>query len=178
DPPMPNGGFLETDGSVHNVRVMNNRGVNAAQGGYSAQPAFGGPVYFIRNLVYPVATGVAFKFSAKPAGLFVWHNTIIGEQTARDPSANVHFRNNLVLGRDTPGRGVMTWANPRSAYGPDYNGYRPNAGVAAQFAWLAPAPGATAYEAGADHWKTFGSLPEGRQGARPGGHGIPAGLRV
>jgi len=64
--------FIETDGGVHNVRVYDNRGVNAAHGGYSAQPVFGGPVYFIRNLLYHVPSGVAFKFSAKPAGLFVW----------------------------------------------------------------------------------------------------------
>ncbi len=58
-----------------------------------------------RQHLYHVPSGVAFKFSAKPAGLFVYHNTIIGEQTARDPSANMHFRNNLFLGRDTPDRG-------------------------------------------------------------------------
>src|SRR5262249_56157738 len=74
-----NDDLLETDGGVHNIRVFNNRGVNAAQGGYSAQPVFGGPVYFFRNLLYNVPSGVAFKFSAKPAGLFLWHNTIIGE---------------------------------------------------------------------------------------------------
>ena len=68
--------FVETDGGVHNVRVFDNRGVNAAHGGYSAQPVFGGPVYFIRNLAYHVPSGVAFKFSAKPAGLFVFHNTL------------------------------------------------------------------------------------------------------
>ena len=51
---MLNDDFVETDGGVHNVRVMNNRGVNAAHGGYSAQPVFGGPVYFIGNLLYHV----------------------------------------------------------------------------------------------------------------------------
>ena len=133
--------FVETDGGVHNIRVFNNRGVNAAHGGYSAQPVFGGPVYFIGNISYHVPSGVAFKFSAKPAGLFVYHNTIIGEQTARDPSANVHFRNNLFLGRDTPDRGIMTWANATPAYSSDYNGYRPNKGSRAQYAWLAPSAG-------------------------------------
>ena len=74
--------FVETDGGVHNIRVFDNRGVNAAHGGYSAQPVFGGPVYFIRNLAYHVPSGVAFKFSAKPAGLFVFHNTMLSEQVA------------------------------------------------------------------------------------------------
>ena len=43
---MSNDDFMETDGGVHNIRVFNNRGVNAAMGGYSSQPVFGGPVYF------------------------------------------------------------------------------------------------------------------------------------
>jgi hypothetical protein len=34
--------FVETDGGVHNIRVFDNRGVNAAHGGYSSQPVFGG----------------------------------------------------------------------------------------------------------------------------------------
>src|SRR5262249_2199869 len=90
-----NDDFVETDGSSHNVRVFNNRGINAAMGGYSSQPVFGGPIYFIGNILYHVPSGVSFKFSAKPAGLFVYHNTIIGEQTIKDPSSNMHFRNNL-----------------------------------------------------------------------------------
>ena len=48
---MLNDDFVETDGGVHNIRVFNNRGVNAAHGGYSSQPVFGGPVYFIRNIL-------------------------------------------------------------------------------------------------------------------------------
>jgi hypothetical protein len=169
---LSNDDFIETDGGVHNIRVFGNRGVNAAQGGYSAQPIFGGPVYFIRNLLYHVPTGVAFKFSAKPAGLFVWHNTIIGEQTARDPSSNMHFRNNLVLGRDTPDRGVMTWANATSAFSSDYNGYRPNAGVPRQYSWLAPAAGQTTYDAKAEQWTTFASLAALQAATGQERHGI------
>jgi hypothetical protein len=164
--------FVETDGGVHNIRVFNNRGVNAAHGGYSAQPVFGGPVYFIGNISYHVPSGVAFKFSAKPAGLFVYHNTIIGEQVARDPSANVHFRNNLFLGRDTPDRGIMTWANATGAHSSDYNGYRPNAGSSAQYAWLAPAVGHSLYEPTPDHWKNFRTLAELRSATGQEAHGI------
>ena len=155
-----NDDFIETDGGVHNIRVFNNRGVNAAQGGYSSQPVFGGPVYFFRNILYHVPSGVAFKFSAKPAGLFVFHNTIIGEQVARDPSSNVHWRNNLFLGRDTEGRGIMTWANATDTYSSDYNGFRPNKGVAAQYALLGPAKGQRSYEPKPADWKTFGALAD------------------
>ncbi|MFN3327115.1 MAG: nitrous oxide reductase family maturation protein NosD [Bryobacteraceae bacterium] len=169
---MSNDDFIETDGGVHNIRVFNNRGVSAAHGGYSAQPLFGGPAYFIRNLLYHVPSGVAFKFSAKPAGLFVYHNTIIGEQVARDPSSNVHWRNNLFLGRDTEGRGIMTWANATEAYSSDYNGFRPNKGVARQYSWLAPKPGQTAYEPSQNDWKYFETLADFRKAAGQETHGI------
>jgi hypothetical protein len=167
-----NDDFVETDGGVHNVRVMNNRGVNAAQGGYSAQPAFGGPVYFIGNVLYHVPTGVAFKFSARPAGLFVYHNTIIGEQVVREPSSNVHFRNNLFLGRDTPGRGIMAWANATGAFSSDYDGFRPNRGVAEQYAWLAPRPGQRSYEPEPGDWEVFATLAEFRAATGQEAHGI------
>ena len=152
--------FVETDGSVHNVRVFNNRGVNAAHGGYSAQPAFGGPIYFIRNILYHVPSGVAFKFSAKPAGLFVYHNTIIGEHIIGDPSANMHFRNNLYLGRDTPGRGILRLANATDEFSTDYNGYRPNRGVKDQYAFLGPKKGQRLYEPTVDNWQMFGTLSD------------------
>ena len=164
--------FIETDGGVHNIRVYNNRGVNAAHGGYSSQPVFGGPAYFFRNLLYHVPSGVAFKFSAKAAGLFAYHNTIIGEQVAGDPTSNMHYRNNLFLGRDTPDRGVMTWANGTEEYSSDYNGFRPNAGVAEQYRWLAPQGGATIYAPRPEDWRTFATLDELRTATGQEEHGI------
>lgn len=169
---MLNDDFVETDGGVHNVRVMNNRGVNAAHGGYSAQPVFGGPVYFIGNILYHVPSGVSFKFSGKPAGLFVYHNTIIGEQVLRDPSSNMHFRNNLFLGRDTPDRGIMTWANATDAFSSDYNGFRPNKSVAEQYAWLGPKSGQRLYEPKPEDWKSFTTLAEFRSATKQEMHGI------
>ncbi len=169
---LSNDDFVETDGGVHNIRVFNNRGVNAAHGGYSSQPVFGGPVYFIRNILYNQPTGVAFKFSAKPAGMFVYHNTLIGEHTITDPYSNAHYRNNLFLGRDTPGRGIMKWANATSAYSTDYNGFRPNKGVAAQYGWVAPRPGETLYEPKPGDWKTFATLAELRASTGQESHGI------
>jgi hypothetical protein len=169
---LMNDDFIETDGGVHNLRVLRNRGVNAAQGGYSSQPVFGGPAYFIGNILYHQPTSVAFKFSAKPAGLFVYHNTIIGEQTIRDPSSNMHFRNNLFLGRDTPDRGIMTWANATDAFSSDYNGFRPNKGVAAQYHWLAPRSGERVYEPGPEDWRSFPTLAEFRAATRQEEHGM------
>ena len=167
-----NDDFIETDGGVHNVRVMNNRGVNAAHGGYSAQPVFGGPVYFIGNLLYHVPSGVSFKFSARPAGLLVYHNTVLGEQVLREPSSNMHFRNNLFVGRDTPGRGIMTWANATDAYSSDHNGFRPNKGVSRQYAWLGPKAGQRWYEPEETDWRSFATLAEFRAATGQETHGI------
>lgn len=169
---MLNDDFVETDGGVHNVRVMNNRGINAAQGGYSSQPVFGGPVYFIGNILYHVPSGVSFKFSAKPAGLFVFHNTVIGEQAIKDPSSNMHYRNNLFLGRDTVGRGIMTWANATEVFSTDYNGFRPNKGVIDQYTWLGPKPGQRLYEPAPQDWQTFPTLAAFRSATKQETHGV------
>jgi hypothetical protein len=169
---LSNDDFIESDGGVHNIRVFQNRGVNAAHNGYSAQPMFGGPVYFYRNLLYHVPAGGAFKFSSVPAGIFIYHNTLIGEQTARGPYSNTHLRNNLFLGRDTPKRGVMTWANATGNYSSDYNGFRPNRNVRDQYAWLAPAPGKTAYEPEDSDWRSFATLAELQKAVNQEAHGI------
>lgn len=158
---MSNDDFIEADGGVHNIRVYQNRGVNAFHGGYSSQPIFGGPVYFIRNLLYNVQSGVAFKLDARPAGLFMFHNTIIGEQAVRSPTGNMHWRNNLFLGRDTPGRGIAAWAHATPHYSTDYNGFRPNNGVEQQYSWLAPAkPGQLLYQSSREDWRFFRTLAE------------------
>lgn len=170
--------FIETDGGVHNIRVFNNRGVNAAHGGYSSQPVFGGPAYFIRNLLYHVPSGVAFKFSSKAAGLFAFHNTIIGEQVAGDPTSNMHYRNNLFMGRDTPDRGVMRWSNGTSAFSSDYNGFRPNKGVTEQYRWLAPRAGSTNYEPAPSDWQSFETLDSFRAATGQEQHGLEVDFEI
>ena len=155
--------FVESDGGVHNIRVYNNRGVNAAHSGYSSQPVFGGPVYFIRNISYNA--GNAFKINANPAGLFMWHNTLIGEQSG-GPASNMHYRNNLFIGRNAD-QGVMRWSNVTLAYSSDYNGYRPNPGVAAQYGWQAP-----------DGSKSFATLAELRAATGQERHGVEVGLDI
>ncbi len=129
--------FIEADGGVHNIRVMRNRGVNAAQCGLSAQPVFGGPAYFIRNVVYHIPTGCALKFMSKPTGLYVSHNTFISENTNPQTFSNAHFRNNLFLGTDAPGRPVAVFPFATAYSTSDYNGYRPNASEG-NYRWVAP----------------------------------------
>jgi hypothetical protein len=132
--------FIEADGGVHNIRVMRNRGVNAGQCGLSAQPIFGGPAYFIRNVLYNIPNGVALKFMSKPAGLYVLHNTIISENRNVETFSNAHLRNNLFLGIDAANRPITAFpmATTYSTY--DYDGYRPNKGDT-QYLWISPATG-------------------------------------
>ena len=63
-----------------------------------------------------IAGLLSFKFSAVPAGILIYHNTLISEQTAGGPYSNAHWRNNLFLSRDGSNRGVMTWGNSTSDY--------------------------------------------------------------
>lgn len=151
--------FIEADGGVHNIRVLRNRGVNAGQCGLSAQPVFGGPAYFIRNVLYHIPNGFAFKFMAKPAGLYVFHNTIISENRNTEIYSNAHFRNNLFLGADAVNRPVTAFpmATAYSTY--DYNGYRPNKNGGDQYIWIAPATGQLRnYELTSKDGKQFSSL--------------------
>jgi hypothetical protein len=165
--------FIETDGGVHNIRVMRNRGVNAAHGGLSAQPVFGGPAYFIRNVLYNIPSGVAFKFSAKPAGLLVYHNTVISEHVIRDPHSNTHFRNNLLLGSDAPGRGIAAFANATAYSSYDYDGFRPNRGGDDQYVWFAPASRLQReYAPKPSDWRRFSSLAELQAGTGQETHGM------
>lgn len=169
---LSNDDFIESDGGVHNIRVFQNRGVNAAHNGYSAQPMFGGPVYFFRNLLYHVPGGGPFKLSALPTGILAYHNTLIGEQTSQSPYSNGHFRNNLFLGRDAANRGIMSWANATGDYSSDYNGFRPNRNIERQYNWLAPEPGKTAYEPKDAERRSFATLAEFRQATGQETHGV------
>ena len=130
--------FIEADGSVHNVRVMRNRGVNAAENGISAQPVFGGPAYYIRNILYNVPLGGALKIHGGVPGLTAYHNTFITESNAGARYPNSNFRNNLILGTDGPV--VVSSLHLTTNYSvADYNGYRPNQGPESpenQFQWL------------------------------------------
>ena len=131
---------IEADGAAHNVRVFQNRCFNSAQGALSAQPIFGGPAYFFQNLVYDATSGGPLKFVDTPAGVLVYQNTFFGESALFGPAANVHFRNNLIIGDG--------WADPVFAFSTstaystsDYNGYRLNPGARTGFGWTSPRDG-------------------------------------
>lgn len=131
---------IEADGGVHNIRVMRNRCVNLAEHGLSSQPIFGGPVYFIRNIVYNIPPGGALKIHEGSPGITAYHNTFIAENTTRARHPNSDYRNNLFLGADGPiSISFFGSSTDYSIY--DYNGYRPNSGPESpeeQFLWRPP----------------------------------------
>ena len=161
--------FIEADGGVHNIRVLRNRGVNAAHTGLSAQPIFGGPAYFIRNIVYN--TPVALKFP-NPAGVVVYHNTFIAENRTAQRVSNAHFRNNLFLGTDAP-VGISVLGGPTAYSSYDYDGYRPNRGVENQFTWVGPRAGMLVdYDRPQNDAQRFRTLAEFRAATGQEEHGI------
>jgi len=128
---------IEADGGAHNIRVFRNRCFNSAGGAFSAQPIFGGPAYFYQNLAYDTTTGGPIKFVDTPAGVLMYQNTFFGQGTRMGPAANVHFRNNLMLGDGyvDPVMNLRTSTNYSTS---DYNGFRPNPGVEDAFEWNSP----------------------------------------
>jgi hypothetical protein len=126
---------FEIDGSMHNVRVMRNMMVNSASHPFCNQPAIGGPIYWIRNIAYH-APGGSTRMTNGAAGVLFYNNTILTE-TSAGSSANVHWRNNLMLGENSAPAifSVNTNTNYSSS---DYNGFRVNPGAAFSFQWNSP----------------------------------------
>ncbi len=126
---------FEIDGSMHNVRVMRNMMVNSASHPFCNQPAIGGPVYWIRNIAYH-APGGSTRMTNGAAGVLFYNNTILTE-TSAGSSANVHWRNNLMLGENSAPAifSVNTNTNYSSS---DYNGFRLNPGADVSFQWNSP----------------------------------------
>ena len=161
--------IIEADGGVHNIRVMRNRGLNAAHTGLSAQPIFGGPAYYIRNVIYN--TPVALKF-INPAGVIVYHNTFIAENRTAQQVSNAHFRNNLFLGTNVQA-GITSLGGPTSYSTYDYDGFRPNPGASTQYQWASPKPGELrGYEAGQSIAARFKTLSELSSATSQETHGV------
>ena len=129
---------IEADGGAHNIRIFNNRCFNHGHRALSVQPMFGGPAYFIRNIVYHAPEGGAVKFTASSAGILVWHNTLIAPiKPMLLAASNVHYRNNLVLGQSGSPEIFAVESNTNYSSS-DYNGFRPNRGGDYAFEWSTP----------------------------------------
>ncbi|MDR1989207.1 MAG: hypothetical protein LBQ09_03140, partial [Acidobacteriaceae bacterium] len=126
---------LEMDGSMHNIRVMRNMFINSASHPMSTQPSVGGPIYFIRNIIYN-APGGSTRLTAGSPGVIFYNNTILTE-TGGSASANVHWRNNLMLAQNAA-PAVFTVNTNTNYSSSDYNGFRPNPGGNVAFQWNSP----------------------------------------
>ena len=162
---------IEADGGAHNIRVFRNRCFNSAGGGLSAQPTFGGPLYFYQNLVYDTTTGGPLKLIDTPAGVLVYQNTFIGQGRLMGPASNVHFLNNLILGDGwaDPVLNLRTFTNYSSS---DYNGFRANLGVEDAFEWNSPKWDVPADFRGELVTRHFKSLGEYRQATEQERHSV------
>lgn len=162
---------MEADGGAHNIRVFRNRCFNSAGGALSAQPTFGGPLYFYQNLMYNTTTGGPLKLIDTPAGVLIYQNTFFGQGHLMGPASNVHFLNNLILGDgwDDPVLNLRTFTNYSTS---DYNGFRPNPNVANAFEWTSPA-----FEVAADYQgklvtRNFKSLKEYSEATKQDQHSV------
>ena len=79
--------------------------------------------------------------NGSPAGVLIYHNTFITENSNASGYSNWHYRNNLILGTNHPDKPVFGNLSFTSYTTLDYNGYRPNPGEKPQFVWQAPAAG-------------------------------------
>lgn len=127
---------IEIDGGLHNIRVMRNIMINSASHPMCNQPSGGGPVYWIRNIVYH-APGGATRMSSGSPGVIYYNNTIFTESVT-GTSANLHWRNNVILGQNAQPAIFNVTTNTGYSTS-DYNGFRPNPGVEASFHWNSPA---------------------------------------
>jgi hypothetical protein len=127
---------IEMDGSMHNIRIMRNVLINSASHPMSTQPSVGGPIYWIRNIVYN-APGGSTRMSWGSPGVLFYHNTVTTE-TSAGSSANAHWRNNLMLGQSTA-PAIFSVTTDTHYSSSDYNGFRPNPGETPAFQWNSPA---------------------------------------
>jgi hypothetical protein len=139
---------FETDGGMHNIRVLRNMMINSASHAFCNQPSNGGPTYWIRNIAYHLPEG-STRLTNGSAGVLFYNNTILSETQAAATS-NTHWRNNLILGENALPSifAVSTFTNYTSS---DYNGFRPNPGAKAAFQWNSPVKTTRADFSSPDH---------------------------
>jgi hypothetical protein len=148
--------FIEADGAMYNIRVLRNLCINAASRALSSQTLFGGPAYFIRNIVYHAPDSI--KHAQNPSGSIYYHNTFAAKIEAAQ-SSNFHFRNNLILGWQ-PSETIFsidTFTNYSSS---DYNGFRPDLEAKYSFVWKSPPFDLSSDYVGERQERKFGTLKD------------------
>ena len=162
---------FEADGGAHNIRVFRNRCFNEAGGAFSAQPTFGGPLYFYQNIAYNNTTGGPLKLIDTPAGVLIYQNTFFGQGRLMGPASNIHFRNNLFIGDGWADLvfNLRTFTNYSDS---DYNGFYPNPGAATSFEWTSPDFGTLADYSGKLVTRTFKTLKEYQDATKQDQHSV------
>jgi hypothetical protein len=109
----------------------------------------------------------------------VLHNTIIAENGNPAAFSNAHFRNNLFLGTDSPGRPISRFPNASSYSTYDYNGYRPNKATEVQYEWKAPGDGVSRdYQIDRKDFERFATLAEFSEATGNERNGIEVGYDI
>lgn len=117
---------IEADFAMNNCRIMNNRITNCGMG-LSSQPGLGGPIYFIRNVMYNISMA-PFKLERRSYGNLFLHNTVVksGDGLFEHHGQNEFFRtwwlNNLCIGGSGGGkRGRYSGGDGLAVALPGYN---------------------------------------------------------
>jgi hypothetical protein len=172
---------IESDGTMHNTRMLRNRCFNVAHRALSVQPGLGGPAYWIRNIVYHDPEGGSTKWFDNAAGVVILHNTLIGQSAQHGTgytdytTSNVHFRNNLILEQ-----GAFAGAFPEIFYmdtftnytSSDYNGYMPYPGAVYSYVWKSPPFNLLADYVGPREYRAYKTLAEYSAGTGQEKHSI------
>jgi hypothetical protein len=159
---------IEADGAMHNIRVLRNVCMNAAGNALSTQTLYGGPAYFIRNIVYNAPN--ITKHHANPSGVIYYHNTFVAESAAAQ-SSNYHFRNNLFLGWH-PGKPIFSVDTFTGYTSSDFNGFRPDPGAEDSFLWTGPASGIPVDYTGPRETRKFATLADYSQATGRDRHSV------
>lgn len=158
---------IETDGGMHNIRVMRNMLINHASHAFCNQPALGGPVYWIRNIAYNLPGGSS-RLTGGSSGVIFYNNTILSE-TQGQPQ-NTHWRNNLILGQNAAP--ILFNITTNTAYtSSDYNGFSPTPGSKIAFAWNSP-PRGTVVPSDRHEQRQFATLAEYSQATGQDTHSV------
>ncbi|HUU26382.1 MAG TPA: right-handed parallel beta-helix repeat-containing protein [archaeon] len=117
---------IEADFCMSNCRIMRNRITNCYIA-LSSQPGLGGPIYFIRNVMYNIVHS-SFKLERYSVGNLFLHNTVVkvggGFRAVHGPGNYFRtvFENNLTLGGPGGGfYGRYSAGNGEAVYLPGYN---------------------------------------------------------
>lgn len=123
---------IEADYGCHNIRVYRNLCYNTHTA-LSIQPAYGGPIFLIRNEAYAISV-LNLKWNNIPGGPIAYHNTLVtnGVAFGSPPWINGRVKNNLLLGNS---RIIRTGTVTPETSQMDYNGYRGNPFVSPQIRW-------------------------------------------